>query len=239
MAEALSVELAGESVPVTVRRNAQAKRLILRVDKTTGEIKLTLPKHVGMRAATKFIYANTTWLLDERQLLTPNKIIADSSLLPFLGDEQTVVFTGIAPRKVVHEGEQLMVGGPTDMAGKRLETWLRAQAKELLTERAALHAEKLGTKFKRVSIGDMKSRWGSCSSTGTLRFSWRLVLAPFEVLDYVAAHEVAHLLEMNHSDRFWAQVAICIPDHKARRRWLKTEGNALFKIRFNTDKNAQ
>ncbi|MBL4639470.1 MAG: M48 family metallopeptidase [Kordiimonadaceae bacterium] len=224
--------LGAETVPVTVRRNAQAKRLILRVDKTTGEVKLTLPKHVGKRAAEKFINNNLVWIQNERASVAPEMVTGHGDSLPFLGDIQTLNFTGISPRKVVHEYEEISVGGPLDLAGKRLENWFRAEAKNILTERADYHAEMLGARFERISIGDMKSRWGSCSSTGTLRFSWRLVLAPFEVLDYVAAHEVAHLLEMNHSDRFWAHVATCIPDHKARRRWLKTEGNALFKIRF-------
>lgn len=230
MGEHFSVELGGEQVPVSVRRNSRAKRLILRVDKTTGDIKLTLPKHVAPRTAERFINANVAWLLAERSNLEPEITIGDGGHLDFLGDILTVEYSGIPPREVRLDKDRLIVGGPVDMAPKRLENWLRAEAMKILEERACYHADTLGVSYKRISIGDMKSRWGSCSSSGTLRFSWRLVMAPFEVLDYVAAHEVAHLLEMNHSEKFWAHVARCMPDFKSRRRWLKTEGNKLFSV---------
>ncbi len=232
MGESFHIDIEGEQVPVTVRRNAQAKRLTLRVDKTSGEIKLTLPKYVGLRKAEKFVASNEQWLISERKTVEPHKILAHGDQISFLGDSLTIEYTDQAPRSVTLGADTLQVGGPEDMAGGRLEKWLRLEAKKVLTERSHHHAETLGVSFNRVSIGDMKSRWGSCSSSGTLRYSWRLVMAPFEVLDYVAAHEVGHILEMNHSEYFWAHVARCIPDHAARRRWLKTEGNTLFNLRF-------
>ena len=232
MGEQFSVDLDGDLVPVTVRRNSQAKRLILRVDRATGEVKLTLPKHVGARAAEKFISKQRAWIAKERAALEPQHVLCDGAALYFLGQKHRIVFTGCAPRTVKRVGDEIQVGGPADMAAKRLENWLRREAKAVLSDRAGLHAETLDLDYNRISIGDMKSRWGSCSSRGTLRFSWRLVMAPFDVMDYVAAHEVAHLREMNHSDRFWAEVAKCVPEHRKLRRWLKTEGNALFNVRF-------
>lgn len=232
MGEHFSVDLGGDIVPVTVRRNRQAKRLILRVDRATGEVKLTIPHYVGNRTATKFIEKQRDWLVQERAALDLAKTLGSGGLLLYLGDEHELVFTDARPRTIVRADGQIRIGGPADLAPKRLENWLRRKAKEMLTERATVHADTLGVGFSRVSIGDMKSRWGSCSSRGTLRFSWRLLMAPYDVMDYVAAHEVAHLREMNHSDRFWAEVAKCVPEHKSLRRWLKTEGNALFKIRF-------
>ncbi|MEX0297748.1 MAG: M48 family metallopeptidase [Kordiimonas sp.] len=232
MGESFYISLEGEEVPVNVRRNAQAKRLTLRVDKTSGDIKLTLPKYVGLRKAEKFVVSNEQWLIAERKTVEPHKIIGHGDQISFLGDHLTIEYTDQSPRSVSLDTDKLQVGGPYDMASVRLEKWLRAEAKKVLTERSHYHAETLGVSFKRVSIGDMKSRWGSCSSSGTLRYSWRLVMAPFEVLDYVAAHEVSHIIEMNHSEYFWAHVARCVPDHMIRRRWLKTEGNALFKVRF-------
>lgn len=121
-----------------------------------------------------------------------------------------------------------------DLAPRRLEAWLKKVAKDRLTLACETHAGRLGALYNRVSIGDMKSRWGSCSSRGTLRFNWRLVLAPEAVLDYVAAHEVAHLLEMNHSDRFWAHVEKCRPDYAGQRKWLRVHGGALFAIKFQS-----
>lgn len=232
MGEYLSVDLGGELVPVTVRRNSQAKRLILRIDGATGDIKLTLPRHVSNRAATKFLIKQSEWIARERSALDPVQRVTCGSTIPYLGTEHRIIFTDTAPRTVMKIGDEIHVGGPADMAAGRLENWFRRQAKTFLIERSSLHAETLGVQYKRISIGDMKSRWGSCSSNGTLRYSWRLLMAPFAVMDYVAAHEVAHLKEMNHSDRFWAEVATCVPDHKPQRRWLKTEGNTLFKVQF-------
>lgn len=234
MGETYSLRLAGHMTPVTVRRTAMAKRLTLRVDKTSGEVKLTLPQHVGKRTAEKFLINHVDWIVAERQSVEPDQIVETGSDLAFLGEAFGVVFTGVPPRAVKFNNEEIHVGGPVDMAGKRLENWLKKEAGRVLFERAEFHANTLGAQYERVSIGDMKSRWGSCSSSGTLRFSWRLVMAPFEVLDYVAAHEVAHLLEMNHSDKFWAHVARCVPAYKVRRKWLKSEGNKLFKVRFQS-----
>lgn len=233
MGEVFSLDISGEEVPVKVRRSRQAKRLVLRVDKMSGEVKLTMPAFASTKSAERFLSANTSWLQSELNALEPHQVVGDGDAIPFLGDTLEVEFSGVPPRSVTVADDKLMVGGPKDLASARLEKWLRAEAKKVLTERASFHAEKLGVNFNRISIGDMKSRWGSCSTSGTIRFSWRLILAPFEVLDYVAAHEVAHILEMNHSEAFWAHVARCIPDHKVRRKWLKTEGNALFKIRFD------
>jgi len=219
-------------VPVTVRRNALAKRLILRVSKTTGEIKLTLPMRASKRSAERFLNSHIDWLLSERSAVEPTSVLSDGDTVFFMGDAQTLSFTGEPPRTVRHEGEMITVGGPADLAGKRLENWFRRQAKTVLEERVRFHSETLGVQHSRIGIGDMKSRWGSCSSTGGLKFNWRLVMAPFEVLDYVTAHEVAHLLEMNHSEYFWRHVDRCVPDHKVWRKWLKQEGNELFRVSF-------
>jgi len=227
------VNLDGDEVPVFVRRNARAKRLTLRIDRSTGDIKLTLPLFVRSSAAERFLASHTDWIKRERAAVEPLVVVTDGSYLPYLGIQHKVQFSGISPRHVQVVDGVILVGGPADVAGKRLENWLKAEAKRLLSERAEFHADKLGVSHGRISIGDMKSRWGSCSSTGGLRFSWRLLLAPFDVLDYVAAHEVAHLREMNHSERFWAAVSETIPDYKVRRKWLKTEGNKLFNICFS------
>ncbi|MFC3050302.1 M48 family metallopeptidase [Kordiimonas pumila] len=227
-----TINLDGETVPVKIRRNVRAKKLILRVSQATGEIKLTLPPFTSIRAAERFISEHTAWLSTQWSAASPPPPLAHGDSLPFLGEAQTLLFTDRAPRTVKHLDETISVGGPADLAGKRLENWLKRQARDILMERATYHAATLGVSFRTISIGDMKSRWGSCSSSGMLRFNWRLVMAPFEVLDYVAAHEVAHLCEMNHSDKFWQHVATCMPDHKIWRRWLKRDGNSLFKINF-------
>ena len=232
MGEHFSVDLNGDLVPVRLRYNAQAKRLILRIDRANGDIKLTLPSHVGRRAAEKFIQKQVDWIVRERAALGPIHHVGHGAVMPYLGKDHQIVFMDDGPRTIHRYDGEICVGGPADMAAKRLENWMRRQAKKTLTERAFVHSEMLGVTFENISIGDMKSRWGSCSSKGGLRFSWRLLMAPYAVMDYVAAHEVAHLVEMNHSAHFWAEVAKCVPDHKSLRRWLKTEGSALFKLQF-------
>jgi len=228
------VSLGGEDVPVRLRRSASAKRMILRVCDVTGDVKLTLPKRTSAKAATRFISENSGWLLKTRQAQSLGEQVAHGGTVQFRGQEYRLEFTGDSPRRVTLDGDTITVGGPTDMAARRLLTWFKAEARKQLDASAAKHALTLGTHYSRIGIGDMRSRWGSCSSARTLKFNWRLVMAPDDILDYVAAHEVAHLLEMNHSPRFWAHVMRCCPEFDRQRRWLKSKhGQALFKVRFD------
>lgn len=229
----LEVDVSGVTYGVNLRRNSQAKKMVLRVDAVSGEIKLTAPKHVSLRNLQTFLNENTDWLTIEKAKVDARPPIADGSMLPFLGTPHLVCFGGQPPRKVRLSGEEIHVGGPADQAPARLLRWLKAQAKDQLGKDAKYYADLLQVDFKRVSIGDMKSRWGSCSSSGTLRFNWRLIMAAPDVRRYVAAHEVAHILEMNHSDRFWGHVERCMPAYKAERKWLKSNGQELMRIRFN------
>ena len=232
LTEALYLQIGGEDVPLKIRRNAQAKRMTLRIDRTSGDIKVTIPKRVREKAVMQFLNAHTDWIRNERSKLDL-ELIREGVQLPYLGKEHTISFTGTAPRTVMCADSIINVGGPVDMAAGRLEKWFRQQAKDKLEIACRRYAEQLDVAYSRISIGDMKSRWGSCSSSGTLRFNWRLVLAPSQVLDYVAAHEVSHLLEMNHSERFWGHVARCMPDFDIQRKWLKNEGSGLFSYQFD------
>lgn len=225
-------ELTFDGQPVRVRRVRNAKRMILRVDAITADIKLTVPPHVGSKELSKFVTEHADWLRTEQRKSRAHPIISDGSIIPYLGRDTQVCFTDDGRRQVRHDDAVLFVGGPADQAASRLERWLRAQAKSVLTEDSKLFADQLSTSFNKISIGDMKSRWGSCSSNGTLRYNWRLLMAPEDVRRYVAAHEVAHLHEMNHSEQFWKHVAAVMPGYMRYRRWLKEKGGDLMKIRF-------
>jgi len=124
----------------------------------------------------------------------------------------------------------LRVSGEPAHAPRRLADWLKAEARADLSERVAHHADVLGVAPKRISVRDQSTRWGSCSCTGSLSFSWRLIFAPGFVLDYVAAHEVAHLREMNHGPRFWRLVRDTMPEMNAARRWLREYGAELHRF---------
>ncbi len=231
--EELWVDLDGETIPVLLKRNARARKIILRVDAVTGDVKLTAPPYVRLPELRRFLNENRPWISNERTKVQATPVVGDGEILPFRGAVYQIDYTDCSPRKVAISGEVLEVGGPADQAPKRLERWLKEQAKNHLTEDATACAVGLGVTFNKVSIGDMKTRWGSCSSSGTLRFNWRLILAPEAVRRYVAAHEVAHLLEMNHSPRFWQHVERLIPDYSGYRAWLRKNGNDLMRIRFS------
>jgi predicted metal-dependent hydrolase len=232
MTRPLSITLEGEEIPVRVRRNAQARRMVLRVCRDTGDVKLTLPKRAREASAARFLAEHLDWIDAERKKVAARPPVGDGGSLPFEGLARHIRFTGESPRRVMLTDDALVVGGPAEHAGRRLLAWLRAAAKERLSEQAEMSARALEVSYNRISIGDMRSRWGSCSARGTLRFNWRLVMAPPEVLNYVAVHEVAHLREMNHSDRFWAHVAACDPDFAHHRAWLRREGSRLFELKL-------
>ena len=230
--EELTVDLSEETVPVRLRRNARAKKMILRVDGVTGDIKLTAPKHVRTSALRSFLKEHKRWIELERNKVQAHPTLGSGDVLSYLGENYILGFLDVSPRRVRVEGGKILVGGPAEQAPARLERWLRAEAKKTLADDAGAFATQLGVSVERVSIGDMKSRWGSCSSAGTLRFNWRLLLAPVDVRRYVAAHEVAHLLEMNHSPRFWRHVEGLMPGYSLHRKWLRAHGSDLMRVRF-------
>jgi predicted metal-dependent hydrolase len=226
-----SIEISGLPRQLVVRENARAKKLILRYDSQNDYPIMTVPLGTSEAQVRKFANRHISWILEQIDNAQGN-LIGHSDQIPFLGTSKTLDFTDSPPRRVTLEDDRIVVGGPIDQAGPRLERWLRAQAKNQLTKACQRYAEQISAEYSRISVGDMKSRWGSCSSKGTLRFSWRLIMAPEEILNYVAAHEVCHLREMNHSPAFWAWVAECMPDYQSRRKYLKQQGQSLMDIRL-------
>lgn len=221
----------GEVETATVRWNKQAKRIIIHIDPYSGAVLITLPKGAKIAEAKKFLQSKIKWITDARKGITQEKPLQHGSILSLYGKEHTVVFLDVGPRKVTvfQDGNihYIKVGGPASHAPKRLVGWLKDLARTHLTEAATAHAETLGVSFNAIRIGDTKSRWGSCSARGNLNFSWRLILAPASVLNYVAAHEVAHLIEMNHSAAFWREVEKCVPNWEMERKWLRKNGGHL------------
>jgi len=136
-------------------------------------------------------------------------------------------------RSVRLEGETVFVPGPEDAMGARLRGWLRTRARDRLADASDRHAAALGRPYTAITLRDTRSRWGSCTADGRLMYSWRLILAPPEILDYVAAHEVAHLREMNHSPAFWTWVERLYGDWRPARDWLRRNGAGLHRVRFD------
>ncbi len=217
-------------VALILRRSARARRISLRVSGLDGRVTLTLPRGVAEREGLKFAEEKSAWL--RRQLGSRPEEVAVrlGAALPLEGREMRIE-TG-SGRAVRVAGEAILVPGAAEAVPARLRAWLKTRARDRLAEASDRHAATLGRPYTRLTLRDTRSRWGSCSAQGGLMYSWRLILAPEDVLDYVAAHEVAHLAEMNHSPAFWATVARLLPGYAAPRRWLRENGAALHRYRF-------
>jgi len=210
-------------IPLILRRSGRARRISLRISQLDGRVTLTLPKRVPDHEALEFARSKNTWIRDHLDARRTDVVIGQGAVLPIEGVPHRIV-PAPARRVVIGPGE---VGVPDDRTGTRLQSWLRTLARERLAAAADHYADGLGRSYSRITMRDTRSRWGSCSSGQALMFSWRLILAPPEVLRYVAAHEVAHLAEMNHSPAFWANVENLFGAYAGPRRWLRENGADL------------
>lgn len=220
-------------VEVSLRRSARARRLSLRVGRIDGAVTLTIPARLPLREAQAFLAAQAGWVaraLEARPTATP---IGPGTRLPVEGRLLTLTpMPGRGAPRI--DEDRLILPGPPDRTAARTQAWLRTLARDRLAAACDAHAAALGRPYTALALRDTRSRWGSCTSSGRLMFNWRLILAPPQVLDYVAAHEVAHLARMDHSPAFWATVASLMPGYAAPRRWLKAEGQTLHAWRFET-----
>lgn len=229
MTDTIPLDLGGRIVSVTVKRSALARRISLRVDPARGAV-LMLPAKARLAEGERFLLAHRVWLAERLARLPGPVALADGAAVPLLGVPHAVRHVPGARRGVWVEDGEILVSGLPEHVGRRVADFLRAEAKRLIVPRAHEMAARLDRKPGRITVKDTRSRWGSCSSSGDLAFSWRLVLAPEQVLDYVVAHEVAHLVEMNHSPAFWAVVDGLVGDARGPRRWLKTHGAGLHRF---------
>lgn len=217
-------------VPVRVQHSARAKRYGLRISRLDGRVTLTVPRGGTERAALKFLRAQEDWLRGQLATQLPAETVGLGTQLPLEGRLARVVPTDARRGGLV--GDFIEVPARAAAPGAYVAGLLKAEAQMRLAEASTRYADILGRVFTGISLRDTRSRWGSCSSAGRLMFSWRLIMAPPEVLDYVAAHEVAHLVEMNHSAAYWKVVAGICPDFATHRDWLRQEGAALHRYRF-------
>ena len=225
------IELDGPSlVTILIRRTKQARRLSLRVSHLDGRVSMSLPLRTPLREAQVFAREKEDWI--RRTLAARPDVVR-----PVIGG--TVLFQGRDVPVVAGSGRvaqlldgQISVPDNPARVGFRVAALMKLAAREQLREASDRYAAELGVSYGRLSLRDTRSRWGSCSSEGNLMYSWRLIMAPPEVLDYVAAHEVAHLIEMNHSPDYWHLVASIYPQYKAPRAWLRNNGQKLHRVQF-------
>jgi len=221
----------GQPVAICLRRSARARRFSLRVSRIDATVTLTLPEGAAERDAMAFLKREEAWLRRTLAGLEHRRggMLAYGDTLPVEGVPH-VIAPGTGRLVAQVSGRLLVPGGHAP--GPAVAVFLRLRARERLTEATLRHAARLGRGFSRITLRDPRSRWGSCSGAGALMYSWRLIMAPPEVLDYVAAHEVAHLVEMNHGPAFWALVGDLCPGWRAGRIWLRGEGATLHRFRF-------
>ncbi len=228
--EMVTLEPGGRAVPLRVRRNARARRVVLRVDAARDEATLTLPARVPLDEGLKFVRARGDWLMARLDRLPARVPFAAGALVPLMGAPHTVRHVARRQRGEgvvrIENGEILVAGRPEHVA-RRLYDWLRAEAKRALEPLVRDKAQRLGVSIRRITVRDTKTLWGSCSAGGDVSLCWRLMLAPPVVADYVCAHEAAHLLVRGHGARFWRLVEELAEDMTAARRWLARDGETL------------
>jgi hypothetical protein len=219
---------AGFPGPVQWRRSARARRVSLRIDVRSGSVVVTLPPRAGRPAGVALLKTHAAWVRERLAALAPPVVFQAGAEVPVGGAAHVVRIVEDRIGEAWLEPGAILLGGGEDVAA-RVGALLHEQAMERIAALVARHAAALGLGARRVRMKDTRSRWGSCAPDGTLAFSWRLVMAPGWVLDYVVAHEVAHLGAMNHSPEFWALVERLTPHRHAAVAWLKESGPGLLR----------
>ncbi|WP_174273797.1 M48 family metallopeptidase, partial [Sphingomonas bacterium] len=194
-------------------------------------VRLTLPARAALRHALAWVESKRGWIEAQLAALPATTAIRAGAIVPFEGRDLILVHAPDRGRNVVVEGDRLLIGGPEAHLASRLLRWLRAEALAKLDHETRVFAVRAGVAIGRVGIGDPRSRWGSCTSTGDIRYSWRLILAPTEVCTATVAHEVAHRLHMHHGPAFHRAVAELLGhEPKSERAWLRAHGAKLHAI---------
>ena len=224
------IEAPAEVGGVRVKPSQRARRMSLRLDVKIGDIVLTWPRGASEQGALRFVEQNRLWIEQSRRKLPQPKTFTEGGTISVHGQEYKIVRKDGRGVTSLSEG-QLIVHSRPEHLSRRIKDFLKEKAREVLEEIAAEKLSDINKKAAGVRVIDPKTRWGSCSADGSMMFSWRLILAPPDVLDYVVAHEVAHRIHMNHSRKFWALCASLTTDAGEAKRWLKKNGHALMAYR--------
>lgn len=232
----ITLEHAGETIVVALRRATTARRFTLRVRFAARDAVLTMPQRASIRDARAFAERHAAWIATRLNRLPATIPFAHGSIIPLRGVDHMLVHAPerrgavwAEERDDVETRLTLCVAGQAEYLHRRVQDHFKREARRDLENAVARHTSALGLPSRGVGLRDPVSRWGSCSSTGSLNFSWRLIMAPSFVLDYLAAHEVAHLVHLDHSPRFWLLTRRLCPDTDRAEAWLSTHGAHLHK----------
>ncbi len=237
----LDISHSGETYRIILRRLSSARRFTLRVRAAAQDVVLTMPARGSLGEAKSFASRHAAWIGAKLRRLPARIPFAPGAEIPLRGTLHKITHRAARRGAVwIESGAEeiesrplLCVGGESDFVARKVRDYLVKEAKRDLETAVRTYSGKLGIAARRIIFRDTVSRWGSCSTSGTLNFSWRLIMAPPFVLDYLAAHETAHLLHMNHSAAFWAAVAALTSDTDRAEAWLKAHGSGL--LRFGLD----
>lgn len=225
----VTISLDGQAVDLAVRRSARAQNIALRLDPAKPAPELVLPPRVGEAEGLDFVRSRAAWLLDRLAAQPPHVPFRDGETLPLRDVPHRILHDPDSRRGVWQADGQIVVSGREEHLARRLQDWLRREARADIAPQVRDKTQILGRPAGAVTVRNQRSRWGSCAHNGNLSFNWRLILAPDWVLDYVVAHEVAHLAQPNHSAAFWRTVDRLTPHAGTGRAWLRRNGDRLFR----------
>ena len=224
-----TIEVSGRALPIALRRNARARRLTLQLAPDGSEVRLTLPRWCPEREALAFAHARTGWLADQLARVPQQRSPEPGGTLHYRGNELAIEWRADASRTPRLDQDRIVLGGPIERLGQRLQRWLEREAARLVADDLAFYAARAGIAAPALRLTRAQRRWGSCSTSGTVRINWRLVQAPDHVRRSVVAHEVAHCLHFDHSTAFHAELARLFEGDIAEAdRWIKTHGRSLY-----------
>jgi predicted metal-dependent hydrolase len=234
--ETREVDVNGRPLPLTIRRDLRATRLTLRIEPGGRALRMTVPNGIPERDIHDFLARHQGWLMTKLARFRTTNELAHGGYVMFRGVSHRIEATGrlrgLTEAVLIDGDAVLRVGGMEESIPRRIADFLKKEARLELDRLVAVHAGRIGRRVKSLTLRDTRSRWGSCSADGALSFSWRIAMAPPGVIDYLAAHEVAHLEEMNHSPAFWALCEKLCPTTEDAKRWLKRNGSLLHAVDF-------
>ena len=220
----------GGDIDLFVRRSTRAKRILLQVGPIDGPVELVLPIEARLDKALEFAKLKSAWIERRLKLALPRVPFIDGAEVPFQDILLRIKRIDDTVGAVRLCGDELLVFGHKDTVSDRVRRWYHDEARRKIVHRVDMKAKQLGRHRGSITVRDQRTRWGSCSAVGNLNFSWRLIIAPESVLDYVVAHEIAHLAEMNHGKRFWSHVRSLCAEPEASRAWLRSYGSSLYRF---------
>ena len=223
------LRLGDREIPLKVARHAQARHISLRIDGAAGAVRMILPRRAALREGLEFAEQKTAWLLTQLDAMPSRVPFREGSVIPVLGQDHIIRHDTTGRRGVWRAEGVIWASGHLEHVPRRIADFLKQEARRELSARARAKAKRIGRTVKRVSVRETRTRWGSCSSDGNLNFCWRLILTPEQVLDYVVAHEVAHLRHMNHGARFWGLTARLTANAQEARAWLRQYGDRVLR----------